>query len=314
MKTLATALFLCSFFFSSAQTMTEKYNSLMNRYEYFNSQGHMVGYKSYDSLMKQWNYYEVTQEQQPQNTYVEPINLDYVNKALSTKQAKLDANVARIDNAVNDIGIKIQNLEIDYSIKEIVMATFQNALKTINNKKLDYSNNNTTREVINYLYSQVNNEIAAQLKKQELKLATTNTASSSTASSSKISTTSTPKLSLGTLIKLAGTYTVKRYLINSYNTTSKHYDYKKMHEVPSEIRFKANSIEILNKDLSYKSTWSVESSDAYSYFLKDGHGNKLEIRMRDENKIDYFALKTSYKDGAYQEEIVYYFPQLKQVK
>lgn len=56
-KHLLLLLFFCTCAFS--QTMTEKYNSILSRYEYFDSQGNLTGYKVYDSLFKEWKYYKV---------------------------------------------------------------------------------------------------------------------------------------------------------------------------------------------------------------------------------------------------------------
>jgi hypothetical protein len=56
-KYLLLLLFFCTCAFS--QTMTEKYNSILGRYEYFDGQGNLTGYKVYDSLFKEWKYYQV---------------------------------------------------------------------------------------------------------------------------------------------------------------------------------------------------------------------------------------------------------------
>lgn len=45
-----------------SQTMTEKYNSILGRYEFFDNQGNLTGYKVYDSLFKEWKYYKVDVE------------------------------------------------------------------------------------------------------------------------------------------------------------------------------------------------------------------------------------------------------------
>ena len=54
-------LFYCLFFFALtySQTSTEKYNSLLERYEYFDNEGNLTGYKSYNSILEVWEYYKV---------------------------------------------------------------------------------------------------------------------------------------------------------------------------------------------------------------------------------------------------------------
>ncbi|RZK26880.1 MAG: hypothetical protein EOO43_01445, partial [Flavobacterium sp.] len=310
MKTIAFITVMLFSLTCYAQTMTEKYNSLMNRYEYFNAQGQMVGYKSYDSLMKQWNYYEVTQPKQPQNTYVEPINLDYVNKALSTKQAKLDANVAKIDNAVNDIGTKIQNLEIDSDIKEIVMYTFQNALKTINSRKLDYSNNNTTREVLNYLYKQVNDEIALQVKnKQELATtAKTNvsfqTANTTSSKAAEQKVDEERQQAMAAMSKFYGGYTTALVTEEVYNYNTKLYDIISEDKTTTKFFFEDSHLYFLrsrnNQWLSSAWVWFI--TEPKFYILFDSYSQLIAVD-KDFSKFTWYADKVG---DVYTKRYVYH--------
>ena len=94
-------------FVSSAmvsQNYTEKYNDLQQRYEYFGSDGRMVGYKKYNSLSEQWEYTDLTSSNNSQsNRYIvrdygqvkSNFNTDLAIQALSYKQA-------RYDNAMNE--------------------------------------------------------------------------------------------------------------------------------------------------------------------------------------------------------------------
>jgi hypothetical protein len=284
----------------------------MNRYEYFNAQGQMVSYKSYDSLMKQWNYYKVTQPQQPQNTYVEPINLDYVNKALSTKQAKLDANVAKIDNAVNDIGFKIQNLDIDADIKEIVMYTFQNALKTINSKRLDYSNNNTTREVINYFYKQVNDEVALQIKKkEELKVTTgskwgyepkTTPAPTNNEVDAKIDAERAQAMQA--MSKFYSGYTTNLVTEEVYNSTTKLYDVISEDKTLTKFYFEDSQLYFLrsNNNRWLGSAWVWHITEPNFYILFDAY-NQLIAVDKNFSKFTWYANKVG---DVYTKRYVYH--------
>ena len=60
MRYLILFLFLVITNLSNAQSVTQKYNSLYNRYEYFDETGNMIGYKTYNSLLKQWEFYSST--------------------------------------------------------------------------------------------------------------------------------------------------------------------------------------------------------------------------------------------------------------
>lgn len=134
-----------------AQTITEKYNTLNHRYEYFDGNGNMIGHKTYDNLRDEWVY--TTVPQQPNSTYIEPINLELVEKALSTKQSKYDANVEKINNAVIDMRNKLTFSSFSKETIEKIKKRFNSEyMDVMYSKKYDYSNNNTTRQIINWLY------------------------------------------------------------------------------------------------------------------------------------------------------------------
>jgi len=137
-----------------AQTITEKYNSLQKRYEYFNSSGNLIGYKTYDSLKQTWNYYEAIQKQQ--NNYVEPINLELINKALASKQARLDNNVQKIEYAIQDISDKIMSLDVEYEVKNRINDRFTNMLNNLNTQRLNYNSTSVSSQTINWLYTEIN--------------------------------------------------------------------------------------------------------------------------------------------------------------
>lgn len=143
--------------FGIAQTLTKKYNNLNNRYEYYDSQGSMVGYQFYDNLDNSWKYYELPKQQQ--SMYVKPINTNLVNQALASKQSRYYINVSKIENAIQDIGERITNLDVDYDIQVAISNRFTNMLNSLNKKKLNYSSTSTTNQVINWLYQEINKAI-----------------------------------------------------------------------------------------------------------------------------------------------------------
>ncbi|MDX6181929.1 hypothetical protein SGQ44_18285 [Flavobacterium sp. Fl-77] len=86
---------------SFAQTATEKYNTYLKRFEYFDSRGNLTGYKQYNSYLNQWEYYENKHQgyeiKQPQSS----IDVDLVQKTLSSKQSRYDYNLKRIQESIN---------------------------------------------------------------------------------------------------------------------------------------------------------------------------------------------------------------------
>ena len=140
-----------------SQTLTKKYNSLNNRHEYFDSRGNMVGYQYYDNLDRSWKYYEVPQKQQ--STYVQPINHNRVNQALASKQNRYDANVQKIQNAIEDIANKVMNLDVSEEAKERISERFDIILNNLNDSKPNYSSTTSTHNIINWMYDEINKAI-----------------------------------------------------------------------------------------------------------------------------------------------------------
>jgi hypothetical protein len=141
----------------NGQSYTEKYSELYQRFEYFNSSGRMIGYKYYDTLYQNWKYVDMADS--PSTNYISPINTTLVQKALSAKQSRLDFNVERIQTAINDIYNKVEALPADRETRDRITSFVRSAVATINGKSLDYSSNNITLQVINYLYGSANDAI-----------------------------------------------------------------------------------------------------------------------------------------------------------
>lgn len=83
MKNIILVTFLLISLNIFSQTSTEKWSSLNNRYEYFDSSGYMTGYKEYNSLMGTWDYYSEKQRprQNQYNPIVNPINENFQGKS-----------------------------------------------------------------------------------------------------------------------------------------------------------------------------------------------------------------------------------------
>lgn len=152
MKTLIATLLIS--FGSLAQSYTEKYDSLNQRYEYFNNQGTMVGYKYYDGLNQAWVYKDLSEK--PKSTYIDPINNELIQQVLSSKDRKYESNVQKIQNAISDINSKILTLSEDEETKNIIRTKFNDVVNGLNSKNRDYSNNNTANQIVQYLYEMAN--------------------------------------------------------------------------------------------------------------------------------------------------------------
>lgn len=158
-----TILLLLFAFNSYGQSYTEKYNALYNRYEYFNNQGRMIGYKFYDSLYKVWKYKELSES--PQDSYISPVNTFLINNVLASKQNRLDENVKKVQNSIDEIISGISQIEASKTTQDAILFKFGKTVKAIEYKNYDYSDNNLTRQVINYLYGEANTIIKIETSK-----------------------------------------------------------------------------------------------------------------------------------------------------
>lgn len=132
----------------AAQNTVERYNELMNRYEYFNSSNNMIGYKTYNKLRAQWEYYSLEQQtQQQEYTYNQPYNTNLINQALSQKQKNWSYNVQQIKNTIDNAFRKFDDYEEAVEMKNELRVV----LKKLESQNYDYSSNDITRKVINHI-------------------------------------------------------------------------------------------------------------------------------------------------------------------
>ena len=144
-----------------SQTVTKKFNSFQNQYEYFDSNGNMTGYEKYNSFSKQWEYYttnNTSQSRQP-TQYRDPQQLDIsaLGNAMTTKQNNYNHNVQQLQNAVNTIVEQISNLDVTHEQKQIIYNNFnQQCVNELNRTRINYSSANETNRVIQWLYDSLN--------------------------------------------------------------------------------------------------------------------------------------------------------------
>ncbi|WP_336715563.1 hypothetical protein [Chryseobacterium mucoviscidosis] len=157
MKKIFVSVMLLVGVFSFSQSVTERYNSLSRRYEYFNSSGNIIGYKQYNNLTRQWEYYDLKSteyQRQPRQygEYIQPNNLGLIERALQQKQQNYDKNFqfvkSKIEYMINDI----RKWDIDTNVKYQIITQFKDAIsKNLDSRDIDYGSNQQTNIVIEWL-------------------------------------------------------------------------------------------------------------------------------------------------------------------
>lgn len=122
----------------------------------------MVGYKSYDNINHQWNYYEVNQE--PVYKPTSSINLPLVQKVLAEKQNAYNTNSQRISNAVDDMRNWLNNANINSQTKDLIKFSFNKFhLEPMYAKGYDYSDTAFVNQIIQSLYDNFNKTVQFEI-------------------------------------------------------------------------------------------------------------------------------------------------------
>lgn len=156
-----TFLLLGTFYFS--QTVSEKYNSITKRYEYFDSSGNMIGYKSYNSLSQQWEYYDLKNSQyRMQNSrqpyqYSAPAQVDIspLGDAASVLQGRYDSNSQKIMNTLKVITEQINELDISENQRTLIIKTFFKHFED-NQRNFNLNSTSETNGIVNWLFDSAN--------------------------------------------------------------------------------------------------------------------------------------------------------------
>jgi hypothetical protein len=130
------------------QNYSSKYNSLYGRYEYFDSNGNMIGYKKYNSLYDRWEYTDLSrQNKSNSNSYY---NLDLIQQSMLYKQQQGDRNLNLIydkDDEIQDILSKVAEKIGGFNSKQ--KNEVSEYVTMINSMcKGDLSNNGYVRKII----------------------------------------------------------------------------------------------------------------------------------------------------------------------
>ena len=145
-----------------SQSVTEKYNSIYKRHEYFDSIGNMIGYKSYNNLSQQWEYYDLKTTQKQPYQYSKPQQLDIsvLGNALSIKQNNYNNNVKQIQRALDNVIDQVKDFNISEDKKEIIIKTISDSfINNIMSKNFDYSSVSETSRIVRWIYDSANTKI-----------------------------------------------------------------------------------------------------------------------------------------------------------
>lgn len=153
-KLFLTLVLLFSLNFCFSQSATSKYNSIYNRYEYFDSNGNMTGYKTYNSINQQWEYYEIPKTN-TQNRYneVQQVDTDYMIKGLQYANAKSSRNYKKVEDEIKSFISSIDEKISDIEFRKACHNNFKQCVDELNNRKIDFSSDAMTNNAINYLFS-----------------------------------------------------------------------------------------------------------------------------------------------------------------
>jgi hypothetical protein len=128
----------------------------------------MTGYKTYNSVSQQWEYYEIPKTN-TQNRYneVQQVDTDYMIKGLQYANAKSSRNYKRLENEINTLINTINDKAEDEEYRDLCHKNFKECVDEINSKKIDLSSDNMTNRAINYLYTCFNSSVDSAKKVME---------------------------------------------------------------------------------------------------------------------------------------------------
>lgn len=158
MKYFILLLFSC---LSFGQTVSEKWNSISKRYEYFGSDGSMIGYKYYDNLQRAWVYTEVNSTP----TYSKPRqdeNFEMYTEVALAKQRRYNYNQQRIQKTYDNLCQKTSKFfprASEQQINEYNFIFYDVYVKPYNNKGYDLSIDTVADNIITDIVNSYNSMI-----------------------------------------------------------------------------------------------------------------------------------------------------------
>lgn len=182
------------------QDFTEKYNSLHERYEFYDSNNNLIGYKKYNTLYQRWDYYDLKSNSnviQPIN----PIDWNLTYQALSIAQQRYDYNKQYVVETITKLLDNIyNNPSLSQNEKKLLLDSVNNAVNEINSKgSSNFLDNNVVKRILDYVFQCYNvtvENINVTRKNQ--------TQSSSTPYRPKSQTKSQPEMSINETNRTVG--------------------------------------------------------------------------------------------------------------
>ncbi|MFC4165156.1 hypothetical protein ACFOWU_15925 [Epilithonimonas zeae] len=171
-KTLTLFAFLFVFFsYSQSPSSTKKWNEYHNRYEYFDSEGNLIGYEKYNDYKKQWEYYS---ENKPKskfnrsdvelNTSLSASDIEYakaigLSKALKESKEiteRIDYYQSIIQKKYNNLSAKIRSSSFTDEDKEKLLEEFDEKVIYADETYTDMSSHTVATNKLNFIIRSYN--------------------------------------------------------------------------------------------------------------------------------------------------------------
>lgn len=172
------------------QDVYEKYNNIQNRYEYFNSNHQMVGYKVYNSIQERWEYHSVEKNQRKRrNSYssepVSTFDAGLAYKVLASKQASYDKNVADVRRHLEKLQDQFEQYG-NYKKEQKALNMYSEVIEAFNNNNntVDFSSRSVTVDVMNY-FTREYNRIIKRVNNMSTKTTTNNSSYSNNSNTNR---------------------------------------------------------------------------------------------------------------------------------
>lgn len=165
-------LFLTFTSYSYSQDFSKKWNSVYQRYDYYNSNGYLIGYEKWNQTYQRWDYTNVNTNNFGKRVHQveQPVeqggNLELAMKVANEKQRRYDTNLAKLKE-VNDISIEYIKASATKNGLSYVTA-YNRYINEYWNKiargNYDISSNSTLDSLIDYLTKGVGYVVCVELK------------------------------------------------------------------------------------------------------------------------------------------------------
>ena len=272
MKNIYTFIILLLCLSSYSQTITEKYNSYLNRYEYFDSNGNLNGYKSYNSYLGVWEYFSnnsATYSRKPVQYAPAPKDNSFALLQQTVMQRQSDYNSNK--KIIDDLLVKLNERIIDiknYEIYSIVHKRFGlEVINFLNRSNIDFSNGSRVNEVRTFIVNKYNSIESEEYKNYNNKIVAKNE----------------PKKTISILphglLKFLGShkvYKIEDYVIDE----NRAWKVIKTENSPAVLNISQNRIEWKRNGASEYTTRSFTSYKKYTetgYYILESNGGDVII-------------------------------------